>query len=166
MVAERRHLLIVLALASIGSLATRLVFLSQSLSWNEVIGLILAAIAVAIAPAWSYLFTGFGILLSGLAPFEFAEHARRFSWIPFSGLLEMDWGRSYLVACEKGFLYSGLVWLTYQAGFSRLLSGSLVAVLLAVIEVAQVYLPGRSAEVTDPLIALLAILLLERKQQP
>jgi glycopeptide antibiotics resistance protein len=165
MVAERKHVVLTLAAASVASIATRLVFLSQSLSWNEVLGLGPAAITVAVRPAWSHVFAGLGILVSGLAPFEFMEHAKRFNWVPFSAMLETDWGRSYLVAFEKGFLYGGLVWLVYKAGYTRLMSGAIVAVLLASIEVVQVFLPVRSAEITDPLIALLAISLLERKQQ-
>jgi glycopeptide antibiotics resistance protein len=165
MVADRKHVVLTLATASIGSIATHLVFLSQSLSWNEVIALGPAAAAVAIRPAWSHFFAASGIVVSGLAPFEFIDHAKRFNWIPFSAMLDSDWGRSYLVAFEKGFMYSGEVWLVYRAGFSRLMSGVIVAVLLASIEVSQMFLPIRSAEITDPLIALLAISLLERKQQ-
>ncbi len=164
LVANRKYLPHVLLVAIGGSLFTRILFVNQSMSWNELVGLIPATLVVLLLPAWSCVFVGLGLLIYGLAPFSFSNTPSRFNWIPFAGLLEGDWGHAYLVALEKGFLYAGAVWLTYRAGFNRIASGVGIALLLAVIEVAQMYLPGRLPEITDPLIALLAILLLETRK--
>ena len=52
------------------------------------------------------------------------------------------------------------VWLFSRAGLRRLSSALIVMVTLAVIEYLQIHLPGRTVELTDPILAgLLAVAL-------
>ena len=148
------------------SLCMTVLFLGHSISWNEIIGLVLASpITFFAGLRVQATCVCVGLLISGLAPFQFQETPARFGWIPFVGFLESDWGLAFRVVSEKGYLYAGAVWLLYQTGLARVTCGVSIALLLAVIEWTQRYLPGRSPEVADPIIALLAIMLLEGKSE-
>jgi VanZ family protein len=57
---------------------------------------------------------------------------------------------------HKCFAYGALVWLLMRAGL-RVLGATLATVaLLLVVELLQAWLPGKAAEITDPLLALVA----------
>lgn len=103
------------------------------------------------------------ILLSmrGLAPFHWAGKVNSFVWIPFAGLLESNWDSAALVLLDKSFLYGTAVWLFRKAGYSHTWATAGLAALLASIEAAQVYLPGRTAEITDPILLLIMSVLLK-----
>ncbi len=99
---------------------------------------------------------GFLIVLAfrGLAPFQFIG-AQEFSWLPFGGFLNMNWQAGVDLLLEKSFYYGAAVWLLRAAGMRWRTAIAGVAILLAGIEVSQMHLPGRTAEVTDPLLAVL-----------
>ena len=61
---------------------------------------------------------------------------------------------------EKFFLYGSLVWLSTKAGLPLWLGTLLVALLLFITSVAELYLPGRSAEITDAVMALMVGLIM------
>ena len=52
-------------------------------------------------------------------------------------------------------MYGSLVWLATEVGLSLRLAILLVASFLFVTSVAEIYLPGRSAEITDAVMVLL-----------
>src|SRR5258707_1080227 len=56
---------------------------------------------------------------------------------------------------EKFFLYGSLIWLLVEAGISHRSSTLSVGGTLLVTSIAETYLPHRSAEITDALMALL-----------
>jgi hypothetical protein len=56
---------------------------------------------------------------------------------------------------EKFFLYGGLIWLLGEAGLSRRAAAGIVAATLLATSIAETYLPHRSAEITDALMAIL-----------
>lgn len=148
------------------SLCMKVLFLGHSISWSEILGLVLASPLILFGPAqMQAACVCLALLISGLAPFHFQETPAKFGWVPFVGLLESDWGVAFRIVSEKGYLYAGAVWMLYRSGAGRLASGVSVALLLAAIEWTQRYLPGRSPEVADPIIALLAIMLLEGKSE-
>jgi glycopeptide antibiotics resistance protein len=95
-----------------------------------------------------------GILLSGLRPFHFADTPSAFSWVPFSGALlaEREFGLPELL--RKTFVYGTSIWLLEGCGIALVASAFAVATMLGAIEAVQVYLPGRTAEITDPVLAL------------
>ena len=95
------------------------------------------------------------LFVRGCAPFHFQPVASRFLWIPFAGSLGADWQSATLTLLEKLFYYSVTIWSARAAGFPLRIAATLVAAVLLAIEILQMYLPGRSPEITDPILALL-----------
>jgi VanZ family protein len=112
--------------------------------------------------AWIFLAL---ILGRGLAPFDFSEPLSPFSWVPFGGFLAMDWQAGIQLLAEKFFWYGTAIWLMVRAEVPWLRATVVVAITLLAIEVAQTHLPGRTAEITDPLLALLAGFAMTTKRQ-
>jgi VanZ family protein len=100
------------------------------------------------------------IVAQGLAPFELVSQAQGFSWMPFRSSLSGSIELNYSALLEKCFWYFSLVWLLARCGRSAATAALGTAGLVAGIEIVQMWLPGRSADVTDPLLALAAGLLL------
>jgi VanZ family protein len=101
--------------------------------------------------AWFFL----GLLvIRGLAPFHLGE-AHRFLWIPFQGFLDMNWQTGIETLLEKMFYYGAAVWLLRASGLRLQVACGIVVVLLGCIEGLQTWLPGRTAEITDPLLGVL-----------
>jgi VanZ family protein len=95
------------------------------------------------------------LVVRGLAPFHFEAAASAFSWAPFSGFLESEWRVSILLFLEKSLYYAIAIWLVRASGVRLVRATALVAVVLLGIEVAQRHLPGRTSEITDPLLAVM-----------
>jgi VanZ family protein len=91
-----------------------------------------------------------------LEPFEFQADGREFGWIPFRSLMQGSLRANTLAFLEKFFLYGSLVYLLGNALGRRLPAALLIAALLFATSWAETWLPGRSAEITDALIALIA----------
>ena len=91
------------------------------------------------------------VFIHGLAPLRLAQSPQAFSWKPFASSILSDWTTGSAILLGKAFRYGALVRLIGLA------SWPLAAAVLAVIEIVQRWLPGRSAEITDPLlVAVLA----------
>jgi VanZ family protein len=99
-------------------------------------------------------FTGV-VVLRGLWPLRFVSAAAPFVWIPFTGALTAAWLPALLVLSEKVFYYGAAVWLFHAAGIRLTRSAAAIAVILSAIEILQTHLPGRTPEITDPLMAIL-----------
>ncbi len=95
------------------------------------------------------------IVAQRLEPFEFAATARAFTWLPFRGFLYGSMAVNTASFLEKCFLYGSLLWLLGQARVPLGRATIGVAALLFATSYAEVYLPGRSAEITDTVIVLL-----------
>jgi len=95
------------------------------------------------------------LLIRGLAPFHFSAHGQGFEWIPFGGFLNMDWQYGVQVLLEKLFYYGTAIWLLRTAGLKWIFAIGTVTALLAVIEAIQTHIPAHTAEITDPLLALM-----------
>ncbi len=96
------------------------------------------------------------IVLQGLEPFELAAETQQFSWVPFANSLGDSMELNYSVLLEKCFWYFSLVWLLTRSAVGVSRAAMATAALVGAIEVLQLWLPGRSAEVTDPLLALIS----------
>jgi VanZ family protein len=101
------------------------------------------------------------LIVRGLAPYRFQAAAGPFSWVPFGATLSYVYATAMQPILEKGFLYGAGIWLFWAAGRRHLAPAIGVATLLAAIECIQRYLPGRTAEITDPLYALLLAMVLQ-----
>jgi len=87
--------------------------------------------------------------------------------MPFSGFLASDREFGTLTFLQKCFWYGSAVWLLRAAGWRLNQAAVVVALLLGTIEAIQIHLPGRTAEITDPLLAVIMALtlgLLEKSQ--
>jgi VanZ family protein len=94
------------------------------------------------------------IVVERLEPFQFQQTARAFGWLPFRGFLHGSLSINTASLLEKFFLYGSLIWLAAEALLPLWLSSLLVALLLFATSVAETYLPGRSAEITDAVMAV------------
>jgi len=100
------------------------------------------------------------LILRGLAPFQFTAGTGSFSWIPFAATLSYEHALSAIVLFNKCFLYGVAVWLFRNTGYGYVGAAIGIAAVLGAIEATQLYLPGRTAEITDPLLALTMAVLL------
>ena len=133
-------------------------FLTPTEVWAAVIG---AVVWVAVLSRLesrgvvaAVLFVG-GVALQALSPFNFSSTARHFGWIPFLGFLEAPRETGIHVFFEKVFTYGGLLWLLVRAGCSLGMATLVSGVLVFCLRLSQVYLPGRSAEITDLIMLLI-----------
>jgi len=159
---------LVLAMAC---LPLRMMIAGRTVALDEALGSLLAV------PLWlalehlsgehgrtrlAMIMLGLAILLRELAPFHFSATPAAFSWIPFVATFEALRQEAVLVVLRKTFDYGALVWLLRSSGLPYGYAGAAVAAALAVLEAAQRYLPGRTPEVTDSVLALLAAFVLWR----
>lgn len=109
------------------------------------------------------LFTAY-VAVEALSPFHFLTNPRHFEWIPFISFIEAPRDHSVRVFFEKSFNYGTMVWLAARAGFSWAWATAICASIVFGTRLAQAYLPGRSAEITDAamLVLLAAIMKLLR----
>jgi VanZ family protein len=99
-------------------------------------------------------------VLRELSPFRFAPTPHPFSWISFAATFDSDRQSAIVVLFRKAFEYGALVWLFRVQGISYARAAAAVAGSLAVLEAIQRYLPGRTPEITDSVLAFLMALVL------
>jgi len=165
---------IALPLLFVTVLFARVLVVDGVLSPAEVLG---GAIAV---PVWSALlsrvrigaalvavsFVGV-VVIQALEPFQFSSPARPFGWIPFRGFLQGSIEANIRSLLEKIFTYGALIWLMTRAACKLLVATSLGGGLVLGLRLSQVFLPGRSAEITDVIILLgLAVLMKTMIEDP
>jgi VanZ family protein len=102
------------------------------------------------------------IAATGLSPFHFSAAAQWFDWIPFRALFSTSWDTGFPILLRKAFLYGSAIWLFHAAGTGVRSTAAGMALFLAAVEAAQLYMPNHAAEVTDPLLALLLAWMLHR----
>jgi VanZ family protein len=138
-----------------GLVAARLFLAGRTLSLVEA-----AAVAAGLAAAYARPRLGHvtmvfaaALALHGLAPFRLAAAPGRFEWLPFVSLIDLDWAAAFPMLSIKVFRYGTLLWLLNLAGWRWRTAGAVTVSALAVIEAIQRYLPGRTPEISDPLLA-------------
>lgn len=96
------------------------------------------------------------IVIDRLQPFDFTVDPRPFGWLPFRGFLLGSVAVNVASFFEKLFLYGSSFWLLTRTGLNRVVAAGSVTVLLLLTSFAETYLPDRSAEITDALMALVS----------
>jgi len=105
-----------------------------------------------------------------LAPFTFMRPAQAFDFWPFLAwfatgfpavVTSIDWTQFFGTV----FLFAALLWVLRYAGTSLQLAVGIMLTLVCVTELLQMWLPERSASVTDPVIALGVVLLFRYTQR-
>jgi hypothetical protein len=99
------------------------------------------------------------LILGELSPFHF-QSARALNWVPFRGFFRSDWQNGFVVLFRKSFWYGSVLWLWRASGRSLAWTTAVTAVALLILEWVQVYLPGRTPELTDAVLAVLMGVLL------
>jgi VanZ family protein len=161
----------------LGTLAGKVVVVDSHLSIEEVVAVAL------VLPGWALCQQAglraragllLGLLLAAtlmdrLEPFQFGPAQTAFGWIPFrSFLAPSGWGAGIQAGLQKFFLYGGLLWLSLRAGTGLPTAGALLLLLTLGTSMMQVFLPGRSAEITDTVLAAAVTLALvvSRRLEP
>jgi len=143
-------------------LFTRILVVDVTLSPAEVVGGIVASLAwVGLLSRLrmgvlviAVMFAG-GVIVQGLAPFRFTANARPFGWIPFRSFLQGSIATNIPSFFEKAFTYGTLTWLFVRAGYSLRTVTVIGGTLVLCLRLGQVYIPGRSAEITDVVMLLI-----------
>ncbi len=145
-------------------LAARVLIVGKTLSAAEIGGAVIALavwllsairISARLRASVTALLLSAYILAERLEPFRFSAYGRAFGWTPFRSFLYGSFEVNIMSFLEKTFLYGALIWLLEQSGLRAGVSTILVAIMLFAASWAETYLPGRSAEITDALMALL-----------
>jgi VanZ family protein len=147
-------------LAIVVVLIARIVIVEDTLTLAEILGALLAAIAARLLSAERLVRAAAAVvtlfvIASALEPFHFLARPRSFGWIPFLSFMLAPREAATQVFLEKSFIYGALVWLPVRAGLRIGAVAPVVAALVFALRVIQIYLPGRSAEVTDALMVLM-----------
>jgi VanZ family protein len=95
------------------------------------------------------------VAIQALEPFTFQTPARAFGMVPFRSFIEAPTETGVRTFLEKVFTYGALVWLIARTGLTTLVAAITGVVLVLGLRWLQVYLPGRSAEITDAVMLLL-----------
>jgi hypothetical protein len=97
---------------------------------------------------------GVYVVVFRLEPFVFSEPSGPYSWMPFLSFMQGSIDIDVQSFFEKFFLYGGLIWLLAEMGMATRLATLLVAALVLGASFVEVFIPGRSAEITDTILAL------------
>ncbi len=104
--------------------------------------------------AMAALIVTLDVVTDALRPFHFSSIAGRFHLVPFRGFLEASRANSVTVLFQKIFAYGVLVWIWMRAGWRWAASTVFSTAIVLIVRLIQVYLPGRSAEITDALMVV------------
>ncbi|MFO1377118.1 MAG: VanZ family protein [Steroidobacteraceae bacterium] len=89
-----------------------------------------------------------------LVPFAPDLSRWEFGWVPFAGSLGRLFGVGLIALFRDCFLYGALVWLLCRSGIAVGGATLLAAGFVFGLELLQAVLPGRSGDITDPLLTL------------
>jgi VanZ family protein len=145
-------------------LAGRILFTGLALAGEELAGMAVALLlarplarlgsarAASVVAAALFLVTAW----SGLSPFDFQLAPDRFALLPFGESLTQYRAANLADMFLRCFTNGALVWLLVQAGRTVLAATGIGAGAIFAIELLQTWLPGQTAEITDPLLAVCA----------
>ena len=165
LVGERRSLtFLILCVALVA--AAKIVIVSQVVTLSLAIGLSAACViwaAIAGSPRCDALLAlalVLAVALAALDPFALRWPPAELNWLPFAGQLEGAMLINLRALLERIFLYAALLWLVTGMGRS-LWQGALVLALFVVsLEVAQMFIAGRNADMTEAVWVMLTAVVL------
>jgi hypothetical protein len=94
--------------------------------------------------------------VAALAPLQLADEPRAFDWVPFAGLLRGSMLENARALLASLLVFAGIAWLARDARGSAAAASLAVAGLVLIVELAQMYIVSRSPGVTEPILALVA----------
>ncbi len=106
------------------------------------------------------------IVLNGYYPFELRTQTASFEWIPFTGALNGNILLNILATSKKLLLYSSAILLLHTSSGRLKTSTAIVAVLVLVSEVGQIFVTNSVPESTDFILVLISGYLLKNLVTP
>lgn len=151
-----------IAASMVAVLFCKVIIVHNHLSLSELIALPVAVFAwqvlSSLRRSWSAgalaVLLALVVLGDRLLPFDWQTTGHAFGWVPFASILHGSMAVNAQSLAEKVFLYSSLIWLFAVAGLRYAVAGGLVASGLFVTSMIETHLSGRSAEITDTVIAV------------
>jgi VanZ family protein len=145
-------------------LVGKLLVVGQSLGLSMLLGFGGGWIAWALLSRWAeqqlhllaFAFLLIAFTLVNLMPFELRDIAAVFHWVPFDALLHGSMVVNSWALVESVFIYCTLLWLVAQDGGRVPGSSVVLAVWVGGLEAAQVWIEGRTGDITAPLLVLLS----------
>lgn len=117
--------------------------------WPTLVKLPRSALTALVALALAVL-----VVCLRLLPFDWQATGHGYDWLPFASALHGSMSINLQALLEKTFLYSALIWLLHKADAPLVAAGIGIAIVLFAMSLLQTHLPGRSADLTDPVLAL------------
>lgn len=103
-------------------------------------------------------------VLNALTPFEWRDTPTQMHLLPFAAMLEGSMELNARALLDGSFIYGALLWLA-QRSSGRVIGTSIaLALCVLALEYAQLWLEGRTGDITEPLLALAAGTLLAAAQ--
>jgi hypothetical protein len=145
-----------------GFFAAKILIVGQILFLPDILG---AVTALLLAHLVFQRFSSFGIpivaalllamvTLTRVLPWQFAATSKAFQWVPFFGFLHGSLQFDVIAFSEKFYLYGAVILLLVKAGMRLRTAVALECAILLLTSVLQIFMVGRSAEITDALVAL------------
>jgi len=150
-------------LAVVAFFAAKASIIGQVLFLPDLLG---AALALLLFPFVLGRFSSVGIpftaaallvvvILSRILPWHFAATPKPFQWIPFFGFLHGSQTVDAISFAQKFFLYGAVILLLVRSGVGLRLAVGLVCLILFATSLLQTWMVGRSAEISDAVLALI-----------
>jgi hypothetical protein len=143
--------------------AGKIFIVTSTLDVSTLSGLALGCFGWWLLARWHEPRRGTAILLllfaayavGALMPFEFRSTPQPFSLVPFAGLLQGSMLVNSQALLANLCLYAGILGIIRINGGSPAPASIALAMLVALFEAVQILLPGRTPDITDPLLVLL-----------
>ena len=157
---KRQWLLFPLFVGSV--LVAKVLVIDATLTIAEISGAALALCSWVVLTAHArlrttliaLLFCGY-VIAERVEPFQFSTAQGAFGWVPFLAFMNGSLEINILSFLQKFFLFGSSIWLLGRVGLRLWASTAIVAVILFLTSQAEIYLPHRSAEITDAVMALI-----------
>jgi hypothetical protein len=155
------------------SLGSRLLFVGQTLSPDELIAVAIALPVIGRLRSRTHAASRtpllgivcLGLVVAGLAPFTFSGPPQPVNWMPFAELADGRVDDLYLSSLERLFVGIGAVWMASGSALGLGLGTLTLLGITAVLEFAQRWNPARVPDTTDLLVMLLAAILVRLGQE-
>ena len=149
--------------AMLAFFAAKASIIGQVISLPELLGAILAFL---FAPLVLGRFSSAGLLLTAallllavilnrILPWQFTPVPKSFQWIPFYSFLHGSPTVDAISFAQKFYLYGATLLLLVKAGFGLRLAIALECAILFATSLLQTFMVGRSAEISDAVLALI-----------
>lgn len=148
-------------------LVLKCVIISNNVNLSQVVGGIAALIIwygsrKKLSEALLVIALLIAIVANGYYPFEYRNNPVSFNWIPFTGSLGGNLLLNILAVTKKLLFYVAAVYLLSRITRKLVFSGIIVAAIVLISELGQVYVPNSVAEVTDAILVLFATFILKQ----